>query len=140
MFRCTFNTTLIVVYFVFACSLLQSTFGNLVTMEWWDDLWLNEGFASWAENWSADLLYPTYRMWDQFVTDHLTRALKLDGLQSSHPIQVPIQHAEEVEQVFDAISYCHHSRTPLPCIALRRLQPVRSRPDCRQRIPDCRRH
>jgi puromycin-sensitive aminopeptidase len=45
-------------------------------------------------------------MWDQFVNDHLSRALKLDGLLSSHPIQVPIAHAEEVEQVFDAISYC----------------------------------
>jgi puromycin-sensitive aminopeptidase len=45
-------------------------------------------------------------MWGQFVNDHLSRALKLDGLLSSHPIQVPIGHAEEVEQVFDAISYC----------------------------------
>jgi puromycin-sensitive aminopeptidase len=86
--------------------LAHQWFGNLVTMQWWDDLWLNEGFASWAENWSADLLFPDYRMWDQFVTDHLSSALKLDGLQSSHPIQVPIGHAEEVEQVFDAISYC----------------------------------
>jgi len=86
--------------------LAHQWFGNLVTMSWWDDLWLNEGFASWAENWSANQFYPEYRMWDQFVTDHMARALKLDGLQSSHPIQVPIAHAEEVEQVFDAISYC----------------------------------
>ena len=67
-------------------------------MQWWDDLWLNEGFASWAENWSANEIFPHYQMWDQFVTDHLSSALKLDGLQSSHPIQVPIAHAEEVEQ------------------------------------------
>jgi len=86
--------------------LAHQWFGNLVTMQWWDDLWLNEGFASWAENWSAHVLFPDYAMWDQFVTDHLSSALKLDGLQSSHPIQVPIAHAEEVEQVFDAISYC----------------------------------
>ena len=85
--------------------LAHQWFGNLVTMAWWDDLWLNEGFASWAENWSADVLFPDYEMWNQFVTDHLSRALKLDGLASSHPIQVPIAHAEEVEQVFDAISY-----------------------------------
>jgi puromycin-sensitive aminopeptidase len=45
-------------------------------------------------------------MWDQFTTDHLSSALRLDALKSSHPIQVPIHHAEEVEQVFDAISYC----------------------------------
>ena len=86
--------------------LAHQWFGNLVTMQWWDDLWLNEGFASWAENWSANEVFPHYQMWDQFVTDHLSAALKLDGLQSSHPIQVPIAHAEEVEQVFDAISYC----------------------------------
>ena len=45
-------------------------------------------------------------MWDQFTTDHLSAAMRLDSLKSSHPIQVPIHHAEEVEQVFDAISYC----------------------------------
>ena len=67
---------------------------------------LNEGFASWAENWAADKLFPEYHMWDQFTTGHLTAALRLDALKSSHPIQVPICHAEEVDQVFDAISYC----------------------------------
>lgn len=45
-------------------------------------------------------------MWDQFVTGHLASALRLDALKSSHPIDVPIRHAEEVEQVFDGISYC----------------------------------
>jgi puromycin-sensitive aminopeptidase len=86
--------------------LAHQWFGNLVTMQWWDDLWLNEGFASWAENWASDLLFPDYAMWDQFTTGALSAALRLDALKSSHPIQVPIHHAEEVEQVFDAISYC----------------------------------
>ena len=86
--------------------LAHQWFGNLVTMTWWDDLWLNEGFASWAENWAADKLYNEWRMWDQFTTGHLSAALRLDSLKSSHPIQVPIHHAEEVEEVFDAISYC----------------------------------
>jgi len=45
-------------------------------------------------------------MWQQFTTGHLTAAMRLDSLRSSHPIQVPIHHAEEVEQVFDSISYC----------------------------------
>jgi puromycin-sensitive aminopeptidase len=86
--------------------LAHQWFGNLVTMAWWDDLWLNEGFASWAENWAGGVLYPDYCFWDQFTTGHLSAALRLDALKSSHPIQVPIHHAEEVEQVFDAISYC----------------------------------
>ena len=45
--------------------LASARFGNLVTMEWWDNLWLNEGFASWCENYSADKIYPDYQMWDQ---------------------------------------------------------------------------
>lgn len=86
--------------------LAHQWFGNLVTMMWWDDLWLNEGFASWAENYMADLIFPDYAMWDQFTADTQGAALRLDSLRSSHPIQVPIHRAEEVEEVFDAISYC----------------------------------
>jgi puromycin-sensitive aminopeptidase len=86
--------------------LAHQWFGNLVTMAWWDDLWLNEGFASWAENWAANEIFPEWTMWDQFTTGHLSAAMRLDSLKSSHPIQVPICHAEEVEEVFDAISYC----------------------------------
>ena len=78
-------------------------------MAWWDDLWLNEGFASWAENLAADSLFPEWCMWDQFTVDSAAAALRLDALRSSHPIQVPIKHAEEVEEVFDAISYCKGS-------------------------------
>jgi len=86
--------------------LAHQWFGNLVTMAWWDDLWLNEGFASWAENYASDAIYPEYQMWDQFASGALSTALALDSMLSSHPIQVPIAHAEEVEQVFDGISYC----------------------------------
>jgi len=75
-------------------------------MNWWDDLWLNEGFASWAENWATDLNFPDWSMWDQFTTSRMSYGMKLDSLKSSHPIQVPIRRAEEVEEVFDAISYC----------------------------------
>lgn len=86
--------------------LAHQWFGNLVTMQWWDDLWLNEGFASWTQTFAADFLFPEWQMWQQFVIDDQAAALRLDSLRSSHPIQVPIGHAEEVEQVFDAISYC----------------------------------
>mmetsp|Transcript_13709 Transcript_13709/g.19373 ORF Transcript_13709/g.19373 Transcript_13709/m.19373 type:complete len:883 (-) Transcript_13709:45-2693(-) len=86
--------------------LAHQWFGNLVTMCWWDDLWLNEGFASWMQTYAADILFPKWCMWEQFVNDDLSGALQLDSLKTSHPIQVPIAHAEEVEQVFDSISYC----------------------------------
>jgi aminopeptidase N len=74
-------------------------------MEWWNDLWLNEGFARWMQFYASDHLYPSWSMWQQFVVDTQAIALNLDALTSSHPIQVPIEHAEEVDQVFDAISY-----------------------------------
>ncbi|CAN0362558.1 unnamed protein product [Ascophyllum nodosum] len=86
--------------------LAHQWFGNLVTMQWWDDLWLNEGFACWMQTYAADVLFPEWGMWEQFVVNDQQAALRLDSLRSSHPIQVPIAHAEEVEQVFDAISYC----------------------------------
>ncbi len=63
-------------------------FGNLVTMEWWTHLWLNEGFASFMENLTTDVLYPEYRIWDQFVTATMIEGMKLDALDSSHPIEV----------------------------------------------------
>ena len=85
--------------------LAHQWFGNLVTMEWWDDLWLNEGFATFMQTLSADALFPEWKLWDQYITDDLDRARALDGLRSSHPVQVPIPRAEDVEQVFDAISY-----------------------------------
>lgn len=74
-------------------------------MSWWDDLWLNEGFATYMQTLSADALYPEWKLWDQYITDDLDRCRSLDGLRSSHPVQVAIPKAEDVEQVFDAISY-----------------------------------
>eukprot|EP00602_Paraphysomonas_sp_CaronLab_P000533 CAMPEP_0185021724 /NCGR_PEP_ID=MMETSP1103-20130426/4412_1 /TAXON_ID=36769 /ORGANISM="Paraphysomonas bandaiensis, Strain Caron Lab Isolate" /LENGTH=825 /DNA_ID=CAMNT_0027553425 /DNA_START=132 /DNA_END=2609 /DNA_ORIENTATION=+ len=89
--------------------LAHQWFGNLVTMQWWNDLWLNEGFACYMEHFSTDALFPDYRIWEQYTTGAMAAALRLDSLKSSHPIQVPIVRAEEVEQVFDAISYCKGS-------------------------------
>jgi len=86
--------------------LAHQWFGNLVTMEWWDDLWLNEGFANWMQNFAADAIHPEWNIWESFVGSEQQMALNLDSLRSSHPIQVPIGRAEEVEEVFDAISYC----------------------------------
>ncbi|ORY86962.1 aminopeptidase Ape2 [Protomyces lactucae-debilis] len=85
--------------------LAHQWFGNLTTMQWWDGLWLNEGFATWMSWYSAHHFFPGWNVWDKFVTDTMQGALRLDGLRSSHPIEVPVKSAEEINQIFDAISY-----------------------------------
>uniref|UniRef100_A0A8C9TEL4 Aminopeptidase n=1 Tax=Scleropages formosus TaxID=113540 RepID=A0A8C9TEL4_SCLFO len=85
--------------------LAHQWFGNLVTMEWWTHLWLNEGFASWIEYLCVDHCFPDYDIWTQFVSADYTRALELDALDNSHPIEVNVGHPSEVDEIFDAISY-----------------------------------
>lgn len=80
-------------------------FGNLVTMEWWTHLWLNEGFASFMEHFCTHDLFPEYDIWTQFVTDTLIPAFQLDALDNSHPIEVPVGAPSEVDEIFDNISY-----------------------------------
>ncbi|XP_067931273.1 puromycin-sensitive aminopeptidase-like [Watersipora subatra] len=86
--------------------LAHQWFGNLVTMEWWTHLWLNEGFASFIEYLCVDHCFPEFDIWTQFVNQDLAQALKLDALNNSHPIEVPVGHPAEVDEIFDAISYC----------------------------------
>lgn len=85
--------------------LAHQWFGNLVTMEWWTHLWLNEGYASFVEFLCVDHLFPAYDIWTQFVTDIYIRALELDCLDNSHPIEVPVGHPSEIDEIFDDISY-----------------------------------
>ncbi|XP_037441024.1 aminopeptidase M1-C-like [Triticum dicoccoides] len=87
-----------------AHELAHQWFGNLVTMEWWTHLWLNEGFATWMSHLAVDSFFPQWNIWAQFL-DPTTTALRLDSLEASHPIEVEIHHASEVDQIFDAISY-----------------------------------
>ena len=89
-----------------AHELAHQWFGNLVTMAWWDDLWLNEGFANLMRTRCADELHPEWNIWQSYVGEEQQSALRLDAMRCSHPIQVPIGRAETVEEVFDAISYC----------------------------------
>jgi len=74
-------------------------------MDFWDGLWLNEGFATWMSWYSCNVFYPEWKVWEGYVTDNLSSALSLDSLRSSHPIEVPVKRADEVNQIFDAISY-----------------------------------
>ena len=80
-------------------------FGDLVTMAWWDDLWLNESFASWMGNKAVDALHPEWRMWTQFLLFDTIRGLSLDGLRNSHPIEVRVEDPAEIREIFDEISY-----------------------------------
>jgi puromycin-sensitive aminopeptidase len=79
-------------------------FGNLVTMVWWDDLWLNEAFATWMAYKIVDQWRPAWRVWMDFEVGK-GAALHLDALKSSHPIRAEIRNAEEAGESFDAITY-----------------------------------
>jgi puromycin-sensitive aminopeptidase len=90
---------------VIAHELAHQWFGNLVTMEWWTHLWLNEGFASYIEYLAVDKLFPDWKIWTQFTVNDLGVALRLDGLASTHPIEVEVHHPDEIGEIFDEVSY-----------------------------------
>ena len=90
---------------VVAHEMAHMWFGDLVTMEWWSDLWLNESFASWMATKAIDHLYSEWDLWTQFIVSDLNAGLGLDGLENSHPIEAEVRNPAEVSQLFDAISY-----------------------------------
>ncbi|PCH04577.1 protein of unknown function DUF3358 [Penicillium occitanis (nom. inval.)] len=91
--------------YVVAHELAHQWFGNLVTMDWWSELWLNEGFATWVGWLAVDHFHPDWNVWSQFVAEGVQQASQLDSLRASHPIEVPVKNALEVDQIFDHISY-----------------------------------
>ncbi|MBI5530917.1 MAG: M1 family metallopeptidase [Candidatus Doudnabacteria bacterium] len=94
---------------VIAHEIAHQWFGNLVTMEWWTHLWLNEGFASYMEYLCTDKLFPQWNMWEQYVAQRFNTALELDSLTNTHPIEVEVHHPEEISEIFDAVSYAKGS-------------------------------
>ena len=80
-------------------------FGNLVTMKWWNDLWLNESFATFMATKFVDKFYPEWNLWDQFIEDAMNTAMGLDSLKTTHPIDVTVNSPSEIREIFDAISY-----------------------------------
>lgn len=90
---------------VVAHELAHMWFGNLVTMDWWDDLWLNEGFASWIEYKCSDHIRPKWHMWREFISSDMLSALRSDSYSTTHPIYAKINHPGEIAQKFDAITY-----------------------------------
>ena len=80
-------------------------FGNLVTMKWWNDLWLNESFATFMATKAVHDYYPNWDLWDQFLIGETSGAMSLDSLKTSHPIDVKVDKPSEVREIFDEISY-----------------------------------
>ena len=90
---------------VVAHELAHQWFGNLVTMEWWTHLWLNEGFASFMEYLAVDSIFPSWEIWVQFTALENGSALRLDGLKNTHPIEVVVSDPSEINEIFDSVSY-----------------------------------
>ncbi|HEX3568297.1 MAG TPA: M1 family metallopeptidase [Candidatus Saccharimonadales bacterium] len=90
---------------VVAHELAHQWFGNLVTMRWWTDLWLNEGFANLMEYFTPNHLFPDWQLMMQYIVDEQQSGMKLDALANTHPVAVPIKHPDEIRTIFDAISY-----------------------------------
>uniref|UniRef100_A0A914USM4 Puromycin-sensitive aminopeptidase n=1 Tax=Plectus sambesii TaxID=2011161 RepID=A0A914USM4_9BILA len=90
---------------VIAHELAHMWFGNLVTMKWWTDLWLKEGFASFMEYLFVGANYPEFKTWLHFVNDELASGFSLDALKSSHPIEVTIDNPNELDEIYDSITY-----------------------------------
>jgi aminopeptidase N len=80
-------------------------FGNICSPEWWKELWLNEGFATWAGTLAIDHVFPEWDVWTQFRSTYQAGALNLDSLLSSHPIEVDVAKSRDITSIFDAISY-----------------------------------
>uniref|UniRef100_A0A3Q1IP30 Aminopeptidase n=1 Tax=Anabas testudineus TaxID=64144 RepID=A0A3Q1IP30_ANATE len=90
---------------VIAHELVHQWFGNIVTMDWWDDLWLNEGFASFFEYIGVEKAEPSWGMRDIMLISDMLPVMVDDALLSSHPIIVNVSTPAEITSVFDAISY-----------------------------------
>jgi aminopeptidase N len=89
---------------VIAHEMAHQWFGDLVTMQWWNDLWLNESFAEWMEGKAVDHLHPDWRV---LLSESAGReaALKLDATSATHPIVRPVETTQQMNEIGDAITY-----------------------------------
>lgn len=90
---------------VVAHEVAHQWFGNLVTPSWWTDLWLNEGFATYMEYVGVDAVEPSWKTMDQFVVNEIHNVFSLDALSTSHPISIKVNNPDEINEIFDRISY-----------------------------------
>ncbi|XP_074061294.1 leucyl-cystinyl aminopeptidase [Macrotis lagotis] len=89
---------------IIAHELAHQWFGNLVTMQWWNDLWLNEGFATFMEYLSLNKNFRQLSSYEDFLIARL-KTMKKDSLNSSHPTSFSVQSSEQIEEMFDSLSY-----------------------------------
>jgi aminopeptidase N len=92
------------VFSVAAHEMAHQWFGDLVTMSWWDDLWLNEGFATWMADRTTILLHPEWNTALEAVQQR-ERAMSLDSLAATHPVVQHVETVEQASQAFDDITY-----------------------------------
>jgi aminopeptidase N len=92
------------IYVDIAHEMAHQWFGDLVTMAWWDDLWLNEGFASWMENKATDHFHPEWKIWLQTKGGE-QRAMRIDAKAGTHPVITPIKDVFAAANAFDGITY-----------------------------------
>ncbi|XP_040584861.1 endoplasmic reticulum aminopeptidase 1 isoform X1 [Mesocricetus auratus] len=84
--------------------LAHQWFGNLVTMEWWNDLWLNEGFAKFMEFVSVSVTHPELKVEEHFF-GKCFNAMEVDAFNSSHPVSAPVENPAQIREMFDSVSY-----------------------------------
>ena len=86
-------------------------FGNLVTMKWWDELWLNESFATMMEYLATDALEPKWRIWEEFAVNEAVLSLRRDAIDGVQAVHVLVHHPDEISTIFDgAIVYAKGAR------------------------------
>jgi aminopeptidase N len=93
------------VFLVVAHEMAHQWFGDLVTMAWWEDLWLNEGFARWMQTYAADDLHPEWETGLQAATETFEAGKQADALPSTHPVLQEVDTADQAQEQFDSITY-----------------------------------
>jgi aminopeptidase N len=97
----TAQSTLEQIALVIAHETSHQWFGNLVTMKWWDDLWLNESFANMMEYQAVDAMFPDWHVWNQFVAAEGLSALRRDAVAGVQAVRTPVHHPDEISSLFD---------------------------------------